>query len=569
MGAIQRGMLIVVSAASLAAAADTRLADAAKQGDNEAVRALLTQHADVNAARPDGATALAWASYHDDLAMADLLIGAGAKVNTANDYGVTPLMLACTNRSAPMVDRLVTAGANSNAASEWTGESPLMRCAATGRLEAVKSLLAHGADVKAKDARQGHTALMWALAQRHGDIAAALIEAGADVNAHARSGFTPLMFAAQQGDLESAKALLAAGAKVNESTNAQGLFAGQTALLVASLNGHEKVGMFLLDKGADPNVADENGFTPLHFCLFRGLARLSRVQPRPYTPFLNRSDMPGLLKALLAHGANPNARVKKATAGNEFYKAEASPYRPYEPPPGSISPAGATAFLMATATYDTETMRTLVTAGADPKLATDDNVTPLMVAATMGRPNWTNLNADEAKKAFDAAKLIMELGGDPNASTSSGMTALHAAAYTASDAIIQALADKGANLNARNKSGLAPWDVAVLGQTANGGAGNIHPGLKWNSTVALLRKLGAAPAAASVPDGPGKDTFERVCSGCHELVRITDLRLSDQQWKDKVNSMNRRGAMITDQEIATVVEYLTKYFGPSSDTVAK
>jgi len=149
------------------------------------------------------------------------------------------------------------------------------------------------------------------------------------------------------------------------------------------------------------------------------------------------------------------------------------------------------------------------------------------------------------------------------------MTALHAAAYTASDPIIQLLADKGANMNLRTKAGLAPWDVAVLGQTANGGAGNIHPGLKWNSTVALLRKLGAAPASINIPAGPGQDTFERVCSACHELVRITDLRLSDQQWKDKVTSMNRRGAMMTDQEMATIVEYLTKYFGPSSDSVDK
>ena len=569
MGAIRRGMLIAVSAAGLAAAADTRLADAAKQGDREAVSALLKQHADVNGTRADGATAIAWASYRDDLAMADLLIAAGAKVNVANDYGITPLLLACTNRSSGMVDKLLKAAANPNATSEWSGETPLMRCSATGSLEGVKFLLANKADVNARDARQGHTALMWALAQKHADIAAALIQAGADVNAHAKSGFTPLMFAAQQGDLESAKTLIAAGAKVNEATNAEGLFAGQTALLIASLNGQEKLGIFLLENGANPNVADENGFAPLHFCLFRGLARLSRVQPRPYTPFLNRPDMPALLKALLAHGANPNARVKKATAGNEFYKAEASPYRPYEPPPGSISPAGATAFLIATATYDVEIMRTLVAAGADPKLATDDNVTPLMVAATMGRPNWSNLNADEAKKALEAAKLILELGGDPNASTNSGTTALHAAAYTAFDPAIQLLADKGANMNARNKAGLAPWDVAVLGQTANGGAGNIHPGLKWNSTVALLRKLGAAPATANVPEGPGKETFEKVCSGCHELVRITDLRLSDQQWKDKVTSMNRRGAMMTDQEMATVVEYLSKYFGPSSDSVAK
>ncbi len=199
---------------------------------------------------------------------------------------------------------------------------------------------------------------------------------------------------------------------MNDVTNSEGVYAGQSALLIASLDGNEKVALLLLDKGADPNLADENGFTPLHFCLFRGLTRLSRVQPRPYTPFLNRPDMKDLLKTLLAHGANPNAQVKRANAGNEFYKAEASPYRPYEPSPGSVSPAGATAFLMATATFDVETMRALVAAGANPKLATDENVTPLMVAATMGRENWIALNGEDSKRALEAAKLAIQLGDD-------------------------------------------------------------------------------------------------------------------------------------------------------------
>src|SRR5205823_12716152 len=87
----------LLSVAGLAAASDPRMADAAKLGDKAAVRSLLKQRADVNAPQADGSTALAWAVYHDDAELADLLIGASAKVNTANDYGITPLLLACTN----------------------------------------------------------------------------------------------------------------------------------------------------------------------------------------------------------------------------------------------------------------------------------------------------------------------------------------------------------------------------------------------------------------------------------------------------------------------------------------
>jgi uncharacterized protein len=556
----------LLSAASLSAASDPRVADAAKQGNKDAVRALLKQRADVNGAQADGATALAWAAYRDDLEMADLLIGAAAKPNTANDYGVTPLLMACTNRSAGMVDKLLKAGANPNAASDWTGETALMRCADTGNLDAVKSLLDHGADVKAKDTRQGHTALMWALAQKHTDVARALIEHGADVNARAKSGFTPLMFAAQQGDMEAAQMLVTAGADVNSTTNGEGLWEGDTALLVAALNGHEKLSIFLLDKGANPKAADENGLTALHLAMLKGVALITRVQPHAYTAYLNRPNMMELVKALLAHGADPNARIKMASAGNKFYKAEASPYRPYEPVPGTVSPVGATPFLIAAMMFDTELMKTLVAAGADPKLATEENVTPLMVAATLGRPRWTNLNPADAKNALEAVKLTVELGNDVNvADNVFGLTAVHGAAYSGTNPIIQFLADKGAKVDAKDKSGLTPEAVAIVGQTANGGAGNIHPGQRWISTADLLLALGAAPVVAPLPEGPGKVAFVKVCSSCHELQRATELRLSSDQWRTKVDTMSKYGAVMTEADVDVIVKYLgTNFASPEA-----
>jgi hypothetical protein len=78
---------------------------AAKSGDKDALRALIQKKADVNQAEADGATALHWASYHDDLNSADLLIHAGANVNAANDLGATPLWAASQNGSSAMVRR--------------------------------------------------------------------------------------------------------------------------------------------------------------------------------------------------------------------------------------------------------------------------------------------------------------------------------------------------------------------------------------------------------------------------------------------------------------------------------
>jgi len=253
-------ILGLAAAFAHAAAPDLRLIQAIKNHDDASARALLAQHADVNAQQGDGATALHWAAYHDDLTMADALIRAGARVDTANDLGATPLHLACTNRSARMVDRLLAAKANPNA---WLldGETVLMTCARAGSAAAVKALLVHGADSKAKEPEHSQTALMWAAAEKHPDVTALLIEFGADVRARSvsyaqtvvgestqragreelnysvtRGGSTPLLFAARSGDADSAKFLLSAGADPNDA-----LPDGTSALVLAAMSGHRDV----------------------------------------------------------------------------------------------------------------------------------------------------------------------------------------------------------------------------------------------------------------------------------------------------------------------------------------
>src|SRR6185436_20903088 len=85
------------------AAGRVPLVDAADRGDLAAVRTLLTQKADVNAAREDGLTALHAAVNADRLDIADALLRAGAKAATVDRYGVTPLYLAAVNGNADMI----------------------------------------------------------------------------------------------------------------------------------------------------------------------------------------------------------------------------------------------------------------------------------------------------------------------------------------------------------------------------------------------------------------------------------------------------------------------------------
>ena len=106
-------------------AASSPVADAAMSGDTVALRALIARKADVNAPQADGGTAIQWAAYTNNLALADILIKGNANVKLANHDGATALSLAAINGNAPMIEKLLQAGADPNE-RQPNGETPLM-----------------------------------------------------------------------------------------------------------------------------------------------------------------------------------------------------------------------------------------------------------------------------------------------------------------------------------------------------------------------------------------------------------------------------------------------------------
>ena len=454
---------------------DYPLIEAARLGNIAAVRSLLTQRVDVNAPQADGTTALAWAAERDDLEMAELLIRAGAKVNAANDYGATPLWIACSNGSAAMAEKLLKAGANPSVQLA-SGETALMAAADLGNTDIVRLLVDRGAQLNAKEGQAGQTALMWAAAEKQPEITKILVDHGADIHSHTKSGFTALTFAAQSGDLKSAEMLIAAAANVNEAT-----LDGTTPLLKASASGQESVLLLLLNNGADPNAADVNGYTALHF----SAARRNRLES---------------VRALLAHGAKPNARlVKDPAKGNS-----------------NSTTIGATPFFVAAEARNVEIMRLLAANGADPLLGTTETMfsnepngyrlqvvaatTPLAAAAGLGRfnGNYTEFTLAEENNAIEAVKLAKELGGDINAANEYGQTALHAAAYLKADKLVQFLVENGAKIDLIDKFGQTPLSIAARVITEGvKDSYDISPRRHNESTYQLLLKLGATPLAAS------------------------------------------------------------------------
>src|SRR5215218_6819002 len=128
------------------APAATTVADAAMSHDADAVRALLKQGGDVNAAQGDGMTALHWAAMHGDAALADTLLFAGGNARaTTRLGGYTPLHLASQNGATAVIDALVGRGADVDARAT-TGQTALMFGAAADRADVVRVLLEHGAN---------------------------------------------------------------------------------------------------------------------------------------------------------------------------------------------------------------------------------------------------------------------------------------------------------------------------------------------------------------------------------------------------------------------------------------
>ena len=470
-------VVLLSSGVAGAAPPDLRVAEAARSQNLAAVRDLLAAGVPADAVPADGFTALHWAAQWDRADLAALLIEAGADVDAADRYGVTPLVLACTNASADMVVRLLDAGADPGGA-QATGETALMTCARSGDPAAVTPLLERGAAVDAGEAANGQTALMWAAWEGHVEVVRLLLAHGADADARTATGYTALVLAARDAYREVAESLLAAGADINAAAHD-----GTTALVVATVRRHLDHAEFLLDRGADPNLGP--GFSPLHWAAGKWDTELNDLsngvaEGNQWSPFggLHAADRLRMVRRFLQHGADPDRRTARTPGFGIQVKGHLGNMR------------GATAFVIAAKANDLPVMRALLAAGADPFIPTVDGTTALMHAAGIGHePGITRSTEAEA---LDALELIVELGGDVNAVNDRGDTALHGAAWRErADSIVEFLADRGADIDAKNRR---DWTPLVIAEGIHTG-GNF---IQSHTTAALLRRLGAAPSPPDI-----------------------------------------------------------------------
>jgi ankyrin repeat protein len=402
--------VVCLSVPSFAAAASrSEVADAAAKGDKATVRALLGKKADVNAPQIDGATALHWAVYRDDLETAGLLLAAGANVNAANREGFTPLLMASMYGNAPMIETLLKAGADAKQRGP-NGETMVMFAARNGNPQAIKLLIGGGADVNAKENLRGTTALMWAAEQRHPAAVKMLLELGADHAAKSGPAGLPRNYMAPHVNTDAVEA---AARRQRE----------------AAANGRTYTEQLQWD--ADHGAKISLGF--------RGI--LPPSVPPGSTPA--PAGVPAPAPTTPARPAAP-AAAGAADAGDDADVVVA----------GLVGSGGGglTPLVFAAREGDIESTRALFDAGANVNQTTEYGWTPLLTA--------TN------NRHYRLASFLLEHGANPNIANKGGWTPLYLATDNAdieggdypvpkpdmdSLAYIKLLLDHDADPNARAK----------------------------------------------------------------------------------------------------------------------
>ena len=419
---------------------DSPVADAAMRGEVEAVRELLRQGLDVNAAQGDGMTALHWAAERGDAELADMLIYAGADIAAVTRVGhYTPLHLAARRGAPEILRSLIDAGSDVMALTDNSGATSLHLAAAAGNPDAVAVLLDGGADPDALETEWGQTPLTFAAAGNRAEAIRVLLEGGADpditslvvdlleqekLDRLARQRETEVIeaFIGEEDDARSpTPGELQAAVRAGRAVYAEGLpeeeeeeeedesdfsrlflppvekIGGLTPLLHAVRQGYVESTIALLDGGADIDaVSAADGTSPIVMAAINGQFDLVLM-------LLERGADPNIASEL--NGVSPlwaviNARWQPRT-------------RFPQPQERSLQHSN---YL--------EVARALLDAGADP----DHRITRhpwYMVYTGCGNRNCGLVDTNGAtafwRAAYatdvDAMKLLVEYGADPNIPT--------------------------------------------------------------------------------------------------------------------------------------------------------
>lgn len=269
------------------------------RGDLEMVKALVKRGALLDKFDSYGETAVYDAAARGRIEIVTYLAEAGADLDIKNDLGISAYLKASSKFDGRMMKVLADQGADLDT-RDRNGCTALIRAVAAGNKTLTALLLQHGLDIDAKD-NDGWTPLDVAMIKRDEDLAATLLLNGASLQTKDTMGNTLLHLAAARGASTITRHLLAVK---NQHPDDAKNSSGETPLHLAAAQCNGPVTYLLLHYGADPNLSDHNGLTPLHHALTHGCMAIVRELCK-YT--IDLSDTSAIARLLDAFAADPTA----------------------------------------------------------------------------------------------------------------------------------------------------------------------------------------------------------------------------------------------------------------------
>jgi ankyrin repeat protein len=476
-----------------AAPSSSPVADAAMRGDRDAVRNLLKQGADVNAAEGDGMTPLHYAAERGDVPMVEMLVYAGANVSAMTRIGqYTPLHVAAQAGNAPVVQALLKAGASVSARSTNTNVTPLHLAASAGNPDVVKMLLEAGADANALDASWGQTPLIYAAALNRAEAIKVLLAHGADPKITTRTIDIQKQSALDRAATERQRKVLEAAVVKGEQATASQVQAAMHASRELFASGKvpppdTKEGAAANDRGG---AGSNQNFDP------------EEINP----PVATKGGLTALLHA--ARQGNLDAARALLDGGADIN----------QPGAGDAT----TPLLMATINGQFDMAMFLIERKADPnRIASGNGVAPLWAAVnTQWQPRTRFPQPQEMEQQsatyLDVMKALLEAGADPDArvrthpwylvysgcgnrncglADTSGSTAFWRAAYATDVEAMKLLVAYGADPNIPTVAPPVPIRRGGANAPPPGAGGPVAPTAAENQA-----KYNAPPIP---PGGPG------------------------------------------------------------------
>ena len=432
--------------------------------NREVLQSIIDQGADVNATNKKNVTSLMLASEKGNVYAMNVLLRAGADRTIKDANGDTWIHYAIHGYcSIEVLQSIIDQGAYVNATNKKNVTSLMLACE-MGDVDAMNVLLSAGADRTIKDA-DGYTWFHYAVHGCSKDVLQSIIAKGADVNATSKGNGTPLMLASWYGQVDAIKVLLSAGAdQTIKDAN------GYTWIHYAVRGGCSKeVLQSIIDHGADVNVTNEEGDTPLMLArknenedainvLLSTGANRSRTFKDAYGDtwihYAVRKDCSNeVLQSIIDQGDDVNATNKKNVTSLMLASEKGNVYAM-----NVLLRAGADRTIK-DANGDTwihhaihgycsiEVLQSIIDQGADVNATNKQNVTSLMLASEMGN--------------VDAMNVLLSAGADRIIKDAIGNTWIHYAIRGGcSKEVLQSIIDQGADVNATNKKNVTSLMLA-------------------------------------------------------------------------------------------------------------